>query len=366
MKRTIIVSIVLIAGMLLAMPSAGEDYRPGPDDVLMIHVADHPELSAGEAVVSRSGTITHAVWGEIRVEGMSLSNFEVALTKRLADEFIKDARVNVSVRQANTLLVYLLAQNGITSAYRLSINGRLSELLVRAALTPESCKRTMAVILRREPPQKSDATTPDENASPPEMPVKTMIDLYELMIMGRKEVDVPLRRNDWVRLVNRDPRRNQSYVFVIGNEKIPTQAHEFSVGATLADLIPPGSPQDVPLLEPPRGRRRVSPGEFVVLGDWPAGDEEIAVFGAVEKAGVQMLSANMTLGEAVANAGAAHDAGSLARIVLARRRSLVARDATKIRKMVFYKTNTSPNDGYGIKQPLIAGDVVFVISDKDE
>jgi protein involved in polysaccharide export with SLBB domain len=360
MKHAFIIATLFISGMFIAMPAAAEEYHPGPDDVLMIHVADHPELSAEQAVVSRSGTITHPVWGEIRTDGMSMDEFEEAIRQRLAAEFVKDARVTVTVKQANALLVYLLGENGVTSAYRLSINGKLSELLVRAAITPEACKRTMAVVRRREPAEDADATAPALEA-----PLKAMIDLYDLIICGRKEVDVPLRRNDWVRLVHRDPRRNESYVFVIGNENIRTQAHGFSAGATLGDLIPTGELYDEPLLEPSRSLRRVAPGEVVVLGDWPAGDGEVAVFGAVRNAGVQILFPNATLGEAVAKASPGKDAGSLARIVLARRHPTGPQGEMKISKQIFHKMNTSPQDGYGIRQPLKAGDVVFVVSDND-
>jgi len=379
-KHIIPITFISAACILVGIPRNGvtargaeNEYLTGPDDVLMINVADHPELSSEQAVVSRDGTITHRIWGQVKADGLTVGELENAVRQRLSADYVKDPHVSITVLEANTLLVYLLGENGVTNAYRLGLNGRLSELIVRAGITPELCKRTMAVILRREARpaltevqaqhsegQDVQAQLTEAPGGGIELPAGTTVDLYELMILGRKEVDVPLRRNDWVRLVPRDPRRNESYVFVIGNKSVPTRAHRFSEGVTVADLIREASTEDPGVILPSDRQQKIRPGQFIMLGDWPAAPGQVAVFGAVLNPGARPLSTHATLGRAVAEAGLAPDAGSLSRIVLARR------NANGITTWPFYMMNSSPGNGYGIKAPLQGGDVVFVIGDTQD
>jgi len=353
--------------------AAESEYLTGPDDILMINVAGHPELSLEQAVVSRAGSVTHPVWGEVRADGLSAGELEKAVRERLSADYVNDPLVTITVLQANTLLVYLLAENRVTSAYRLGLNGRLSELIIRAAMTPELCKRTMAVIFRREvrtpssnvQTQDSEAEgaqteAADVPAATIEVPARTTVDLYDLMILGRKEVDVPLRRNDWVQLERRDPRRNESYVFMVGNESVQTGAHLFSADATVADVISAASTEGRGNILPADRQQKINPGQFIMLGDWPAAPGQVAVFGAVLEPGAREMAGHDTLGRAVAKAGLADNAGSLARIVLARQ------NASGIKTWSFYMMNSSPDNDYGIKAPLRGGDVVFVISGTDD
>lgn len=340
---------------------AREAYILGPEDILTIFVADHPELGIDAITVSRSGSITHPVWGEVYVEGISPRQLKDALEERLSADFVKDARVSVTVLQANQLLVWLLSPAGTTSTYRLGVSGRLSELLVQAGVTPEDCRRSMAVVMRRE---RRRVPSNDGNGAEfrlVETCLRTTIDLHDLMVAGRKEVDIPLRRNDWVQLVHRNPVRNESYVFVIGDQNIRTDAYRYTPGMTLADVFRLGRKKPK---QPPYSiyflTRRVRPGEVVSFGEWPAGEKQAAVFGDVVRSGPVELLPELTLGEAIAAAGLAPEAGSLAQFVLARRQG------AKTTAQRFYMMTPSARDGYGLAEPLREGDVVFVIGCREE
>jgi len=329
----------------------------------MILVPDHPELGIEEAVVSRTGTISHPVWGEFSVNGMTIPELEEALKKYLTENYVNDARLTISVIQSNKLLVYLLAPGGVTAAYRLSDNGRLSELLVRAAITPEVCKRMMAVVRRREPRPLPTPQQEEEGRPPPptiQMPLKTTIDLYELMVLGRHELDLPLRRDDWVQLVHRKPYGDGAYAFVIGDETTVTDVFPVNETTTAADLILAASLEGTPQLKPTYRQQRVRPGQFLLVGNWPAREREVAVFGEVARRGTLELTPGMTAGQAIAAAELTYRAGSLAQVVLARRLG------KKIAARRFCLMNMDPGDGYGVKEPLLGGDVLFVIGDAEE
>ena len=360
MKLAILIAVLLAAA---AGAQAEEPYRPGPDDILMILVPNHPELGIEQVIVSRVGTISHPVWGEFGVNGRSLPELEQALKEHLTENYVNDARLTISVVQSNKLLVYLLAPGGVTNAYRLTDSGRLSELLVRAAVTPEDCKRMMALVRRREPrPIRAPADDAEAEEPPPsmQMPLKTTIDLYELMVLGRHQLDLPLRRDDWVQLVHRQPYNEGSCAFVIGDETTVTDVYAVSNKTTVADLLRLASMEDEPRIKLADSRKIVRPGQFLMIGDWPARENEVAVFGEVVSRGVMELKPGMKAGEAVAAAKLTRRAGSLAQVVLARRRG------TKLTARSFCLMNMQPTDGFGMNEPLAGGDVLFVIGDVEE
>jgi protein involved in polysaccharide export with SLBB domain len=350
------------------------------------------------------------VWGEVSIDGehgaRDIAALEKAIEKRLMRDYVHSAHVTVSILQANKLLVYLLGRGGMTSGYRLDVGGTLSELLVRARIAPETCKRRMAVIIRREAPGAASSEAGIGPAIP--VPVTATVDLYDLMIKGRKEIDIPLQRDDWVRLVRRDPEHNEAYVFLIGDERTQTGAVKYQENMTVADVLKQrlradDSRKSADDAAPPTAgdalasyaegenkaaadrktanegdagnalddskKRTVEPNQFLLLGDWPAAEGQVAVFGDVANAGVQKLENAPTLGDAVAAAQPTRDAGSLTRIVLARRPTespeREGRDSPKPHTLSFFFKNRSQEDGYGLARPLEAGDVIFVIGDAD-
>ena len=60
-----------------------DDYRLGPDDVLQIIVARHPEFSVPAVKVTTNGTIQLPVVNDFKVSGMTLREVDAALTKAL-------------------------------------------------------------------------------------------------------------------------------------------------------------------------------------------------------------------------------------------------------------------------------------------
>ena len=375
LKHACIAAAVLAVAIALgARTAAAEDYVIGPDDQLMIHVADHPELSTDRAVVSRSGTITHPVWGEVRVQNLNASQVEAAVRQLLSADYLEDPRVAVTVVQANQLLVWLLTPSGGTSPYRLGVNGKLSELLILSGASTQTCKRMMILVMRKETrqvtqdkPTAEDKPTADDKPAaegqPAEQPTvkavditaRTTVDLYDLMIRGRKELDLPLKRDDWLQLVWRDPRKRQSYIFAVDPIHALPGAYEHAAGELTAPLLRKACDRWSPGEQTEATKIALDSDDLGIVGRWPAGDNQAAIFGDVLRPGVMDLTPDLTVGRMLAKAGLSPRAGSLSKVIKLSRGGADAE--------TFYLMSDSADAGYGITNAPGPGDVVFVIGD---
>jgi len=356
-------AVALGAIIAFATCSSADDYTIGPDDVLAVFVADHPELSIEKTAVSRSGSLTHPVWGEVQVQGLSKSQVEAAIREHLAADFLTDPRVAVTILQSSQLLVWMLSPTAGTNAYHLNVNGTLSELLITAGAPTPVCNSMFARITRREKLTAADGNT---GTSPPlERLVQTTVDLHDLMVLGRDGLDVPLRRNDRVQLVYRDPRIRST---------VRCSADSSAVGANLVFALRNSveaqtcsyNTTDTPALTPAHVCISLGPDEMTIPAGLPAiADNCVTVCGAVLHQGAVELATGMTLGGAVAQAGLAPSAGSLSRIVHVTRGDRSGR-TNPPKAAVWYMRSAAADDAYGLHEPLRMGDIIFVIGDAVE
>ena len=71
-------------------------YHLGPGDKLQINVDGEPDLTM-ELTVSPYGYITYSFLGEIPVNGSSIKELETLIRERLADGYLRNPRVYVSI-----------------------------------------------------------------------------------------------------------------------------------------------------------------------------------------------------------------------------------------------------------------------------
>ncbi|HHT9138490.1 MAG TPA: polysaccharide biosynthesis/export family protein [Candidatus Wunengus sp. YC60] len=98
---------VSIAPPLICADESNEQYVVGVDDVLEISVQGHDNLKTTTLVAS-DGAISFPYIGSIAVKGMSLSEVEREISKRLADGYIKYPVVSVrmSTSKSQKFFVY--------------------------------------------------------------------------------------------------------------------------------------------------------------------------------------------------------------------------------------------------------------------
>lgn len=106
-------------------------YTIGPEDSLYVRVWHEPDLS-GTLDVRPDGYISMQLIGEMKVDGMSLSELSAAITKRLQD-FIKNPEVNVQLLRVNSKKYTIQGEVNRPGSYPLTGPVTILEALVNAS-----------------------------------------------------------------------------------------------------------------------------------------------------------------------------------------------------------------------------------------
>lgn len=109
----------LVVGLALAACSSGSDlpmlnqngamsnssYRLGPGDKLSIKVVGADDLT-GDYPVADNGVISVPLIGDVKAAGITRSQLEKELTDKLAQGYIRNPRVNVSIMTYRPFYIY--------------------------------------------------------------------------------------------------------------------------------------------------------------------------------------------------------------------------------------------------------------------
>jgi protein involved in polysaccharide export with SLBB domain len=95
--RAVLLGVMLLASSLVLAERNGlSDYPVGSGDLLSIQVFGEEDLSL-ELRLSDAGTVSYPFLGELRVLGLSISELSELIRSRLADGYLVDPSVNVTV-----------------------------------------------------------------------------------------------------------------------------------------------------------------------------------------------------------------------------------------------------------------------------
>ncbi len=137
---------VLTALLLLSVGvSAQTDYIVGPQDVLTITVYDQAELS-GKFTVDPDGSLTFPLLGRVKVGGMTLRGLEADLTRRLADGYLRNPQVSVSMDTYKSQQIFVIGEVRAPGAYQLTGDMTIIEAVARAgSTTPQASDEVLVV-----------------------------------------------------------------------------------------------------------------------------------------------------------------------------------------------------------------------------
>lgn len=190
----IAMSFAIVANAQGAREQSGRsDYQLGAGDAIRIQVFQSPDLTT-EARISENGVISFPLIGVIRIAGMSPTEAEALIARRLREgKFLQNPQVTLNVTQFRSQQVSVLGNVKNPGRYALETTGmRLSEVLAMAGGVTEN--GTDEVILM---------TTRDGRMQ------RIVVDLVDMFTAGDMSRDVPLAAGDVI-YVNRAP---QFYVY---------------------------------------------------------------------------------------------------------------------------------------------------------
>lgn len=122
-------------------------YRIGPGDVLQIEVWKEPDVSTPSVTVRPDGRVSLPMVGEVRVSDLMPAELEAILVEKLG-VMIRNARVTVTVRDANSHKVYLIGEVRREGAIRMAGPMTVLQALAEAGGISDYAKRKQIYILR--------------------------------------------------------------------------------------------------------------------------------------------------------------------------------------------------------------------------
>jgi|YNPNPStandDraft_1061719.scaffolds.fasta_scaffold08015_7 polysaccharide export outer membrane protein len=126
----------------------GEDYALGPGDVLDISVWKDEALTRTVSITP-DGRISFPLIGEIQASGRTLSQLKGEMEERLKP-FVPEPVLSVSVRQVNSMIVYVLGRVNNPGRFALTTNVNVLQALAMAGGLNPFASRNEIKVFRQE------------------------------------------------------------------------------------------------------------------------------------------------------------------------------------------------------------------------
>jgi len=221
--------ILLLITALQAVPPLPPDpglYVVGQNDVLMITVFNQPQLS-GKFAVEADGSLTFPLVGRVAVGGKSIRAAEDEMRGLLANGFLKDPQVSITVEQYRSQQVIMMGEVRQPGPLQFTGSMTLLEALARVGSTTERAG-TEVIIVRSSPGSTAPAPVSALNPNSPNADT-IRVDLATLQA-GTLTQNVALRAGDTVFV----PRA--ATVFVSGHVRTPGE-YAIRAGMTVRQAI---------------------------------------------------------------------------------------------------------------------------------
>jgi len=184
--KLLIIFLFLTINYIIPSSSSAnlQKYNLGSQDVLSIEIWNHPDLSR-EVTVSPRGTISFPLIGEINVEGFTSEQLQVIISLFLADGYLVNPQVTVTIKEYNSKKIYALGEIKRPGYYPYTKATKLVDLISMAeGLTNNAGKK--AYILRA----KKTMTEPLQFSGP------------RTKITGIKKLDMEKLTNNLTNAIN--------------------------------------------------------------------------------------------------------------------------------------------------------------------
>lgn len=111
------------AAVTTASVQGVDSYRLMPGDKLKVEVFNEPDLQ-GEFQINENGKIAFPLLGELQAGGLTVEQFDTALTEGLGDGFLQNPRVNVDIVNYRPINIVGEVKNAGQYPYRPGISAQ--------------------------------------------------------------------------------------------------------------------------------------------------------------------------------------------------------------------------------------------------
>jgi polysaccharide export outer membrane protein len=180
-----------------------KDYIIGPEDVLKIQVWDNSDLER-RVQVSREGIFSFPLIGTVKASGLSVAQLEEELIKRLADGYLINPHVTITIEEYKNKKVFVLGEVHKPGTYYLTGRTDLLDVISQAGGQTEDAGDEI-IIIRPQNNLKKEAPTMPNEAGKEEI---ITLNLYRLM-RGDVTLNIDLQKGDTVFV----PKMSYFYVY---------------------------------------------------------------------------------------------------------------------------------------------------------
>lgn len=221
-----IVLAVLAAAVVAGSAFAAQlDRVVSPRDQLTITVFNEPSLT-GKYIVDMDGTFEFPLIGRLKAGGLRAREVELALTKRLANDYLKNPQITVQIEQDASQRVFVMGEVRAPGPYQFAGDLSLIEALARAGSTATTAAPQVLVIRPAQNTESSGPILPTDKADAEVI----RISLSDLQSGGLTRSNIALRDGDTIFV----PRAQ--LVYISGQVRSPG-AYPVEPGMTLLQAL---------------------------------------------------------------------------------------------------------------------------------
>lgn len=220
--------MVLLLALLQAAPAPNDSQRlyvVGANDVLTITVYNQAQLS-GKFVVEADGTFAYPLLGRVAAGGLSIRAVEDKVRQGLADGFLKDPQITVTVDQYRSQQIFVIGEVRQPGPLPFTGSMTLIEALARAGTVTERAGLEVVIVHATSGGAAGPAVVPGPNAATGDT---IRVDLQKLQ-SGTLTQNVALRPGDTIFI----PRAET--VFVSGQVRTPGE-YPIRAGMTVRQAL---------------------------------------------------------------------------------------------------------------------------------
>lgn len=216
--------------------TSGKDYVIGPGDILKLTVLGEESFNKTHTV-SPVGLITLPLLGDLRVDGLTITQLDNKITELLAKDYLVDPQVTVELIKSRSRRVSIIGAVRQPGSYELTEGSRVLNTLLSAG-GPSSFNSELK-ILRLPQKEESKYDTDTVTVTP------LIIDLRKLFIEGDVSQDITLQDGDVLIVSELGKKQEESsdggskqggQIYVLGSVKSPG-IYKYQEGDTVLDVI---------------------------------------------------------------------------------------------------------------------------------
>jgi polysaccharide export outer membrane protein len=184
-------------------------YVLGPDDQIVIHAIDSPEISDKPFLIGMNGNVTLPLIGRVQAGGLTVERLEMEVNTRLK-KYVQDPQVSVTVAEFRSQPVSVFGAVSKPGVIQLRGRKTLYEVLSMAGGPNEAAGSSLTVTRRRE---NGEIPLPGATIDPTGQFSTAELNVQEILEGKNPAANIEIKPNDTISVSE----ANSNMIYVVGD-----------------------------------------------------------------------------------------------------------------------------------------------------